>query len=215
AAGHESSEWAYDCQDVRPTLRQGRAPVFRSYPVKRGDIQCEGHDYFALLSIGQLDAIKRIELHWIAPTGTLALKKITLLDEATRASMPITPIVGSLNDTTRWRRVGEINATNSSYGAEVKAEDAGAGVVFENLRARPRVWLVPEVLRVSADDALAAVRSSRLSDGRVFDPARLALVEEQFNFKAERIDKDATAQIARLTAREMEVHVNSSAPAFL
>src|SRR5205085_484637 len=102
--------------------------------VKRGDIQCEGHDYVALLPVSRLSAIKRIELHWIAPAGTLALKKLTLFDEATRNSTPINPIAGSLNDPTRWRRVGEINATNSGYGAEVKAEDVGTGVVFENLR---------------------------------------------------------------------------------
>ena len=215
AAGHESSEWAYDCQDVRPTLRQGRAPVFRSYPVARGDVRCAGHDYVALLPVGGLSEIKRIELRWTAPAGTLALKKITLLDEATRTSTPLKPTAGSLNDATRWRRVGEINAANSGYGAEVKAEDIGAGLVFENLRARPRAWLVPEVLGVSADEAFAAVRSSRLPDGRAFDPARLALVEERFNFKAERLDQAATAQIARLTARELEVRVTTDAPAFL
>jgi hypothetical protein len=214
-AGHESSEWAYDCQDVRPTLRQGRAPVFRSYPVVRGNVRCEGHDYVALLPVSRLAAIKRIELHWAAPAGTLALKKLTLLDEAAHTSMPIAPSAGSLNDVTRWRRMGEINAANSGYGAEVKAEDVGTGVVFENLRARPRVWLVPEVLSVPADDAFAAVRSSRLPDGRAFDPARLALVEEQCNFKAEQVDKTATAQIVRLTARAMAVRVTTSAPAFL
>src|SRR5207249_3308192 len=134
-----------------------------SYPVTRGDVKCEGHDYVASLAVGELRDIKRMELHWTAPAGTLALKKVTLLDESTRTSTPLNPVAGSLNDPTRWRRVGEINAADSGYGAEVKAEDTGVGVVFENLRARPRVWLVPEVLRVSADEAFAAVRASRLS----------------------------------------------------
>jgi hypothetical protein len=214
-AGRESSEWAYDCADVRPAMRHARAPVYRSYPVARGDVKCEGHDYVTLLPVGELNQIKRIELRWTAAAGTLALKKITFVDETTRASTPVPPFAGSLNDPVRWRRVGDINAMNSGYGARVKAEDIGTGLVFENLRARPRVWLVPEVVKVSADDALGAVRSSRLPDGRVFDPTQLALVEEQFNFKADRIDPSATVGIALLTAREMAVRVTSGAPTFV
>jgi len=214
-AGHESSEWAYDCADVRPTMKQGRALVFRSYPVVRNDVKCEGHDYVALLPVGGLDKVKRVEFHWTASAGTIALKKFTMIDDTARVSMPINPLAGSLKDASRWRRVGEINATNSGYGPEVKPEDAGAAVVFENLRARPRAWLTPEVLTVSADEAFAAVRSSRLPDGRAFDPDRVALVEEPFKFKAEQPDKAATAQVTHLTAREMEVRVNTNSPSFL
>jgi membrane protein YfhO len=214
-AGRESSEWAYDCADVRPAMRHARAPVYRSYPVVRGEVKCEGHDYFAMLPVENLKEIKRIELRWSASAGTLALKKITLLDETTRESTPVTPVAGSLKDAARWRHVGDINAMNSDYGPGVKAGDVGTGVVFENLRARPRVWLVPEVVAVSADDALGAVRSSRLPGGRVFDPSRLALVEEQFNFKADRIDPSASVELARLAPREMEVKVVSDTPTFL
>ena len=214
-AGRESSEWAYDCADVQPAMRHARALVYRSYPVVRGEVKCEGHDYVAWLPVTDLKEIKRIELRWTAPAGTFALKKITLRNDATSESTPITPVAGSLNDPARWRRVGDITAMNSDYGPEVKAEDVGTGLVFENLRARPRAWLVPEVVAVSADDALGAVRSSRLPGGRVFDPSQLALVEEQFNFKANRIDPSASVEIARLTAREMEVRVVSDGPTFL
>lgn len=221
-AGRDSSEWAYDCADVRPLMRQGRAPVFRSYPVERGGAQCVGHDYVALLSMAtdadtrsESRAIKTLALRWTGPPGTLALKKLTLLDDAPRTATPITPVAGSLNDATRWRRVGEINAANSGYGAVVRAEDAGAAVVYENLRARPRAWLVPEALRVSADEAVNAIRTSRLPDGRTFDPARLALVEESLDFKATQTDPTATAQVTRLTAAAMDVRVTTSAPAFL
>jgi hypothetical protein len=214
-AGRDSSEWAYDCSDVQPAMRHGRATVYRSYPVVRGEVKCEGHDYLALLPVGGLQEIKRLELRWTGPAGTLALKKITLHDETTNTSTPVMPVLGSLNDASRWRRVGEINAANSGYGAGVKTEDIGTGLVFENLRVRPRVWLAPEVLQVSADDAFRAVRSSRLPDGRVFDPAQLALVEEPLSFKADRIDPSANLKIGLLTARSMEVTVTSTAPTFL
>jgi hypothetical protein len=214
-AGRESSEWAYDCADVRPAMRHARAPVFRSYPVTRGANKCEGHDYVALLPTGALDAVRRIEFRWTAHAGTLALKKLTLFDEATRASTPLHPFTGSLEDTTRWRRVGQIDAANSGYPATVKPEDVGAAVVYENLRARPRAWLVSEVARVSEEEAFNAVRASRLPDGRTFDPARLALVEEQLDFQTQQPDPAATAQVTRLTPRELIVQVNTNAPAFL
>src|SRR5207248_250394 len=50
--------------------------------------------------------------------------------------------------------------------------------VFENRRARPRAWLVPEVLALEPEEIRQALQTSRLPDGRPFNPARLALVEE-------------------------------------
>lgn len=214
-AGRDTSEWAYDCSDVRPAMQHARAPVYRSYPVARGEVKCEGHDYVTLLPARGLQEIKRLELRWTGALGTLALKKITLRDETNSTSTPITPLVGSLNDESRWRHVGDINAANSGYDPVVKAEDIGTGVIFENLRARPRAWLVPEVIRLSADDAFNAVRSSRLPDGRAFDPTQLALVEEPLTFKAEPIGSSANLTIRLLTAREMEVTMTSITPTFL
>jgi hypothetical protein len=49
--------------------------------------------------------------------------------------------------------------------------------VLENLTARPRAWLAAEVVRLSPDEVLGALRSSRLPDGRAFEPERQALVE--------------------------------------
>jgi hypothetical protein len=196
--------------------------VFRSYSAQRGAINCEGHDYVAR---GQLNlmrmpsnnvlTVRHIELRWTGPGGTFALKKITLLNPETGASMPVSPLAGSLSDTTRWRQVGEIDVANSGYEANVKAEDVGASVLFENLRVRPRAWLVPEVRSLPADAVFNAIRSSRLPDGRVFDPARVALVEGPFSFKANDTDTNPTAQVVRLSAREMQVNTVSTAPAFL
>src|SRR5262249_33465782 len=87
--------------------------------------------------------------------------------------------------------------------------------IFENLRARPRAWLVPEVLNLKATEAFTAVRTSRLPDGRAFDAARLALVEEPLTFKADQFDQTATADIARVSSSDMEVRVASKSPAFL
>ncbi|MCA1850787.1 MAG: hypothetical protein LC672_07000, partial [Acidobacteria bacterium] len=205
-AGQNASEWAYDCADVRPAMQHGRAEVFRSYPAQRGAINCAGHDYVSFVPLAGPYEIKSVSLRWTGPPGAFALKKLTAIDDEARVSTPVNPIAGSLRDTARWRYAGALDAGNSGYGPEVKAEDVGAAHVYENLRARPRVWLVPEVLTVSAGEAFAAVRSSRLPDGRAFDPARVALVEEPAPFAPQTAAAvEATARVQRLTADVMEV----------
>ncbi|HLL14692.1 MAG TPA: YfhO family protein [Pyrinomonadaceae bacterium] len=214
-AGRDTSEWAYDCADVRPTMRQARAPVYRSYPVTRGDVRCEGHDYAARLPLPATVEIKRIEIQWTGgAAGTLSLKKISLLDDADGSSFAVVPVAGSLADPTRWRHVTDINIENSGYGS-IKPEDVGEASVYENLRARPRVWLVGKVLTVTEEGALAALHSSRLADGGAFDPAVVALVEEPLDFKAQALDPEATARVTHLSDGRMEVETRANAPAFL
>ena len=214
-AGRDFSEWAYDCPDVRPAMRHGRAEVFRTYPAQRGAIQCEGHDYVSFVPLTMQQQIKSIALRWTGPPGSFALKKVTVIDDGARNSVPMNPIAGSLHDESRWRYAGQISKENSGYGAEVKSEDVGVARVYENLRARPRAWLTPEVLAVTSDEAFTAVRSSRLSDGRAFDPARLALVEEPVPFALQASDTKAIAHVGLLTADAMEVETTASGPAFL
>ncbi|HEV7903896.1 MAG TPA: hypothetical protein VGO96_08655 [Pyrinomonadaceae bacterium] len=215
-AGRDTSEWAYDCADVRPTLRQTRAPVYRSYPVTRpGDVQCEGHDYVTRLPLPASVEVAEIEIQWTGEAGTLALKKISLVETSDGSSVPLVPLTGSLSDATRWRHVGDINPSNSLYGA-IKPEDVGEASVYENLRARPRAWLVGKVLGVTEEEALHAVHSSRLPDGSAFDPAQVALVETPLDFPPQALDAShTTARITHLSDERMEVVTGTSAPAFL
>lgn len=215
-AGRDTSEWAYDCADVRPTMRQARANVYRSYPVTRGDVRCEGHDYAARLALPATAEIKRVEIQWTGgANATLSVKKISLLDASAGSSVAVTPVAGSLADATRWRHVTDINFDNSGYG-RIKPEDVGDAGVYENLRARPRAWLVGKVLNVTEEEALRALHSSRLADGSAFDPARVALVEEPFDFAPQALDQNATARVISLSDNgRMEVETRANAPSFL
>jgi len=213
-AGRDTSEWAYDCADVRPTMRQSRATVFRSYPVTRGDVRCTGHDYVARLPLPASVRVRHIEIQWTSAGATLSLKKISLLDENDGSSVPVVPVAGSLADATRWRHIIDLDASNSGYGA-VKPEDVGAARVYENLRARPRAWLVGEVLTVPEETALNALHSSRLADGRAFDPAQVALIEEPLEFTSQQLNAGAKARVTHLSDERMEVETNSDTPAFL
>ncbi|MCA1815110.1 MAG: YfhO family protein [Acidobacteria bacterium] len=166
-AGRDTSEWAYDCPDVRARIRHSRAQVFSTYPTAREPAPCAGHDYATEIATDSPAEIKTIELRWEGgDAASLALRKLTLVDAERGASLPVTPTLVALADGSRWRL----------------AEEDGGARVYENLRARPRAWLVGEVLSLGADDALSAIKTGRLADGRAFDPARTALVEEPQDF---------------------------------
>jgi len=214
--GRDSSEWAFDCPDVRPQMKHERAPVFRSYPATRGEVKCEAHDYVAQLQLpAGVKSIRSIEIEWTAGTaGTLTIKKLTLHDTRTGASHPLAPSSVALGDPTRWRQVAKLNFANSGYGA-IKEEDAGDAIAYENLRARPRAWLTREVLQLTDAEALQAILTSRLPDGRSFDAGRTALVEGAVDFNAGVADESAKANVVRVDDGLMEVRTTSRVPAFL
>jgi hypothetical protein len=225
AAGRDTSEWAHDCADVRPHVRHRRAEVFGSRPVERaGGVRCESQDYLARLTLpAGLTGIRKIELASAGAPAALALKKLTLADSHASTSAPVFPPDAAALDAARWRLVGEIDANSAGYGSRARAEDVGASRVYENLRAMPRAWLVGEVLRVSEEEAFAAVRQSRLPDGRAFDPRLHALVEEPFAHEgrdatpggAEESGTQSAAEIVGLSDGQMEVVTRAGAASFL
>jgi hypothetical protein len=161
-AGADTAEWAHDCDDVRPTIAHRRATIFSSFTVARGAGSCEGHAYVARTRFDHALKVKRLQLEWVGGRGAVDVKKISLLDETSGRATFVRASDRAI-DPARWRRV----------------EDAGGVSIYENLRARPRAWLALEVLTLPADVALASIKTGRLPDGRTFDPARTALIEEQ------------------------------------
>jgi hypothetical protein len=73
------------------------------------------------------------------------------------------------------------------------------------------------VLTLAPDDALASIKTSRLPDGRTFDPARTALVEEPQDFPTSHGGAQAQG-VARVVAEsdgKLEVRAESSSPSLL
>jgi hypothetical protein len=195
-AGRDTSEWAYDCRVVTPQVKHGRAQVFSSFPAKMYDEPCEGHFYLAQLDLDGRKDVSRVEMQWVGASGAMTIEKVSLIDEVGKSSAPINSL---MKENSRWRLV----------------EDAAEARVFENLQARPRAWLVPEVVALNPDEILKAVKTSRLPDGRVYDPSRTALAEDPRPVMAEQPDASASARVTRLTPTTMEVQTLSSSPAFL
>ena len=87
--------------------------------------------------------------------------------------------------------------------------------VLENLAAFPRAWLVPEVLRMEPPEILDAIRSSRLPDGRPFDPRRQALVEEGSSVASAPRTDGAHVEVRRVGSNSLEIEAATPATAFL
>ena len=195
-AGRDSSEWAYDCSSVKRSIRHQRTRIFSSYPATMNDEPCQGHTYATTLPLDGVKEIKSIEFEWVGGASAIIVEKLSLIDEANKTSHPIDP---ALIDSDAWRLV----------------EEAGAARVYENLRAMPRAWLVNEVVSINPNQALDAIKTGQLPDGRSFDPARTALVEAPIALDSQTADSKALATIAALSNSHMEIRTSSTAASFL
>ena len=167
---------------------------------------CQAHKYLSVLPLGQINNVKEINLKWVGSSGLINIQKISLINEQTKQSYPIADNYIALDYTNRWKLLEEIQGSRPFfYGARI----------YENLRAMPRVWLVPEVVSAKKDDILKAIQSSKLPDGRPYDPSQVALVETPFIFKVEKPDSAATAKVINLADTKLEIKTNSASPAFL
>ena len=131
-AGRDVSDWAYDCETVKHSLKHRRAQIFENFAAKVYEESCQGHYYRSNFKLDGRKNIKSIELRWTGPSGSLILDKLSLIDDEIRSSRPVDPMTMGHN----WRFVEERNGSQ----------------VFENLAALPRVWLVPEVVVLEAEE---------------------------------------------------------------
>ena len=199
-AGYDTAEWAYDCPDVLPVMKHSKATTFNSFSVQsNGEAKCEGHRYVTTLPLSEATRISEINLRWGNRPGAIIVSKISLFDDRSQQTYPVSLVASALSDEIRWRHVEDIEETS----------------IYENLRAMPRAWLVTEVVTTTSDQVLQAIQTSLLPDGREFDPSHIALVEEPIQFLIPQADQKATAQVVHLSNTSVEIHTSSKTPAFL
>ncbi|HKR02243.1 MAG TPA: YfhO family protein [Pyrinomonadaceae bacterium] len=196
-AGRDTSEWAYDCRTVKPEMKHERAAVFRSFAAEMKNDPCQGHFYVTTLGLEGEREVSSLELSWTGRPEAISIEKLTLIDALAQESVPLSPLALGSN---KWRYVTE----------------AGTARVYENLQANPRAWLVFEALILTPEEILTAIKTSRLPDGRVYDPLRQALIEDSSPLStAEAADPAATVEVARVSDRLLEVQTSSAYPSLL
>ncbi|QLE59475.1 YfhO family protein [Nostoc sp. TCL26-01] len=199
-AGQDTSEWAYDCSDVVSLMQHKRASIFESFTVEKDGLKkCDGHKYISILPIDEMDNIKSLEIDWVGTSGAINIHKISLINSKIQKSYPLTENLNFLNDHRHWHHIENVNQTS----------------IYNNLLAMPRVWLVPEIISFKANEVLNIVKSSKLPDGRSYEPSKVAFVEENINLKTQNFDLGATTKFTKLNDTHNQVLTNSSSPAFL
>jgi hypothetical protein len=213
--GEHTSEWAYDRSDIRKQIKNRKAPVATSYPVKDQRATFNGHTYVCSLKLPEKATITGGELRVLkadaAPDLSLSVFRVSLANDSksfplraewiTRESnaseqlqAPGTPIGG------RWRRLKELDHVS----------------IFENAQALPRAWLASDVLSLTENQILQVVRTGELPDGNVWNPQRLALVETQLALpNGLKQAEQGRAEVTKHEPNRLEIHTASSGPGIL
>lgn len=199
-AGLDTAEHSADHPNVIPLMHHQKARIFESKRM----VSPEGRSWDAHTYIAQYPFLPRkvnaIELTNIRNGVYLNVHSLTLLDSKTGGSQAIDPNQSfSVN---RWHLVQAVDKFT----------------VYENLRALPAVWLVFKAIPVSSAQALEALHTSVLPDGRSFDPAREALVEKGVfvdNLKLSSKDKEGKSRVDLHDDMKWEIHAQSNSPSLL
>lgn len=191
-AGVHTAEWAWDRPDVRPVVPHAKARVVETLPGG-------GNRYFGVGSFAQPLQVTRVRIAYVAPTGSLELSRISLYDAASRRSHPLSLFHRLLAVDERWQTRFR----------------SGSMVVLENRRALPRAWLTSATQRLDAGAVLRAVETGLLPDGRPFDPAAVALVEDGPQQDAGAADPEARTEVVEYTPTRIVLQSHAGAPAFL
>jgi Bacterial membrane protein YfhO len=194
--GRDTAEWGYDCSGIREQVRHKQASVFQSFPISdSAGAPCHGYQYVTRMPVSPAHSWKRIQVEWLGKPGIVQLDKITLVDEKSGHVLPLRELTAS----NHWRFKERIGKT----------------VVYENLDAMPRAWLVPEAVPARPQDILHAIYYSKLPDGRPFDPAKTALLEGSYAFQAPSFDPSGKVDIVRLEDTEIVLQTQSLSDSFL
>jgi hypothetical protein len=178
--------------DVSPVIPHAKARVVETVPGG-------GNRYFGVGTVADPQPVDRVRITYVAPTGALELSRISLYDAASGRSHPLSVFHHLLAVDPRWQ----------------PRFRSGSVLVLENRRVLPRVWLTSATERLAAPAVLGAVESGLLPDGRAFDPAAVALVEDGPQLGAGSADPDAQAAIVEYTPTRIVLQSHAGAPAFL
>ena len=206
-AGIEIAEFSLALPAIRQRARHQPADVFESHD--------GGHGYFTRIDLPRPVEEARLEIRLHGTPGWLQIHRITALDD-TGTSAPVGRPDVFLLDGNRWRLARTFfTSPTSDRERDEDSPDEREIVVLENRRARPRAWLASEVVPLGERDMTLAIHHSLLPDGRLFDPAAMALVDQGDMPAATYRSEGAIVRTQSVEPGRIRVMVSSNAGGFL
>lgn len=199
--GRDTSEWAYDRADVRAMIKHERAQVIESWPVSDKAGEFQGHRYLANFSFERAE-IEKVEMEYVNPDAEITITRASLHDSTSGAS---TPLDAQSLAPERWRKLAAFGSVD----------------LYQNLKAMPRAWFVNKVETMPETDVLSAIRGGKFRDGRPFDPAQVALLDEKscggckVALPHPDISSPAEASVVRYEPQRIELKTHASQEKFL
>jgi hypothetical protein len=197
-AGVDTAEWAALCTDVAPVIRHQPAAVFSRFSVPRGAGTCQGQKYGTIVNLpeGAMD-VQSLDFEWL-PKTVGVIRVIGLVFSGGAKTEAVQPMDIQLGDASIWKEFRRDRRV----------------IVYENLRAQPRSWIVPETLSLDAADIKQAIQTSTLPDGRPYDPRAVALIEEPLGLQSPK-DPEASAHVIAYANTSLDIQTINRQPAFL
>lgn len=201
-AGKDTAESAWDRADVRPTIKHARAKIFESLE----ELDATGkfyqrHNYSTTIALGGSYQLQSIKFQWVntqEAKGGIVLYKIGLSDEKSGLAYPL--------------ELTNLLVVNGNFKL---LKNIGTTSVYENLKALPRAWLVPNILCLSPDKILNVIHTATLPTGETFDPRKLALVETPVQFSATQKPFAGNVANIKIAATKVTLTATSNAAALL
>ncbi len=213
-AGDDSSEWSYDRPDIRARIKHKRAPIATSYPVNDANGNFEGHTYVSSFAL---------PAKIVVTSGSI---KVAAIKDSPQLSLTVARVSLANGEEayplrSEWITKGAASAANEPAPSVVndqrwkKVADLKDVSIFENARTLPRVWLTGEARTLPENEILQVIRSGKFTDGQMWDPLRVALIEGRITLNSNTRDDSASASLTRYEPNRVSVKTKSTAPSIL
>jgi hypothetical protein len=181
-AGSDVSDAHFGVTGVTERMKHRQAVTF----ARRDEGAAAGYTatYVTQLDFGREIEASHLEFATPPMHGWWVLNRATIL-EGSSTPTPIRLPNASLDMPGRWRELRRIRTSRQTdRGEDHDGPGEDGFVVYENLQALPRAWMVTEVIALSDTDGLAALQTSRRPDGSMFDPAVTAFTDSSGGVRA-------------------------------